>query len=172
MNQPPPGEMPIVRSDDGSLLLRPLAETDITERYLSWFRDEAVTLHLDARDLTAEAVREYLRWGLETRKRYIYAICVADSGLHIGNLKIGDIDWKPSVSDLVTVIGDRDHWGLGIASKAIRLGSKLAFDHFDIRKLNGAINTKAGPTDRVVISCFNPKYFIALPTFPLPLPKV
>jgi [ribosomal protein S5]-alanine N-acetyltransferase len=198
MNRPPDGEMPVVRADDGSIFLRPLVESDVTERYLSWFRDDVATLYLEARNLSAADVLEYLRWGIETRQRYLYAVCLADSGLHIGNLKIGDINWNIALSDLVTVIGDRAYWGRGIASTAIKLGSQIAFDHYDLRKLSGGIysdnvgsikaytragwvieavlhahmHTPVGANDRVVVSCFNPKYFKTLPTFPLPLPVV
>jgi [ribosomal protein S5]-alanine N-acetyltransferase len=198
MNRPPEGEMPVVRAVDGSIFLRPLVEDDITDRYLSWFQDDVATLYLEARNLSKSDVLEYLHWGLKTRQRYLYAICVAETGLHIGNLKIGDINWNISLSDLVTVIGDTNYWGKGLATTAISLGSKLAFDHYDIHKLSGGIysdnvgsikaytragwvieavlhrhmHTPAGDNDRVVVSCFNPRYFKALPTFPIPLPPL
>ena len=89
------------------------------------------------------------------------------------------------VSDLVTVIGDTSYWAMGIATEAIKLGSKIAFKVYDIRKLSGDIYsenigsvkayTKAGWTieavlkghaivngkvmDRIFVSCFNPRYF-------------
>jgi [ribosomal protein S5]-alanine N-acetyltransferase len=198
MNRPPEGEMPVVHAADGSIFLRPLVESDVTDRYLSWFRDDIATQYLEARNLSADEVLEYLRWGIETRQRYLFAVCVAATGLHIGNLKIGDINWNISLSDLVTVIGDRDYWGKGIATTAIGIGSRLAFEHYDLRKLSGGIyshnvgsvkaytragwvveavlhahmHTPVGTNDRIAVSCFNPKYFPTLPTFPLPLPLV
>ena len=190
--------MPVVHADDGSIFLRPLAEADITERYLSWFRDDVTTLYLEARNITADDALDYLRTGQRTRQRFMYAVCEGEHGRHIGNLKIGDIDWKSSLSDLVTVIGDRSYWGRGIATKAIKLGSRSAFEHLDIHKLNGGMyadnigsikaytragwvieavllgqnQVKDGRSDRVVVSCFNPKYFPVLPKFPLPLPDL
>jgi len=185
-----------IHASDGSIFLRPLSESDITPRYLSWFADPVATLYLEAHHITADDAREFLHWGQRTGKRFMYAICVAETGLHIGNLKIGDIDLKSALSDLVTVIGDRDYWGQGIATKAIALGTKLAFERYNIRKLNGGIYshnigsikayTRAGwiieavllaqtlgadgPNDRVIVSCFNPKSFPELPKFPLALP--
>jgi [ribosomal protein S5]-alanine N-acetyltransferase len=173
----------------GAVFLRPLEESDITERYLSWFRDNKVTMHLEAHDLTKQDALEFLRWGHATDRRFIFAICDAGSGLHIGNVKIGDINLKSMVSDLVTVIGDRSYWGKGYATTAIRLASNLAFKSYKIRKLNAGIYsnnigslkayTRAGwlveavlfeqavgpdgVNDRIVISYFNPELYATLP---------
>ena len=118
------------------IFLRPLKEEDINENYLSWFDDEEVTRFLEVRgnSLTREKVIEHLNLGLETKSYYIYAICLNENKEHIGNLKIGPIDERHKVSDLVTVIGDRKYWGQGYGSEAIRLGIELAFE-----KLNEAV---------------------------------
>ena len=71
MNQPPPGDMPVVHADDGSIYLRPLVESDVTERYLSWFRDDVATRYLEAKNLSKDDVIEYLRWGKTTRQRTV-----------------------------------------------------------------------------------------------------
>ena len=89
------------------------------------------------------------------------------------------------LSDLVTVIGDKNYWGMGLATEAIKLGIELAFSKHDIRKLSAgmysdnvrSINAyiKAGfvieailrgqyllngkVLNRVCVACFNPKYF-------------
>ncbi|MGJ8661941.1 MAG: GNAT family N-acetyltransferase, partial [Bacteroidota bacterium] len=123
--------------------------------------------------------------GRETKQFYMYAVCLTESGKHIGNLKVGPIDYKNMNSDLVTVIWDRNEWGKGLATEAIKLGNKIAFEEYNIRKLTGGMYssnvgsikayTKAGwiiegtlqnqyvlngkLEDRVMVSCFNPCYF-------------
>lgn len=167
------------------LLLKELEEKHIDDRYLSWFQDDRVTEFLEAKHLTKQSVIDYLRHGKETNTYYMYAIISKDSSKHIGNLKVGPIDWKHRISDLVTVIGDRDYWGKGLATEAIKLGNRIAFEIHDLRKLSGGmysdniasircylkadwiveavlqghyiLNGKI--LDRVCVSCFNPKYF-------------
>ena len=124
---------------DKGICLRPLEESDITERYLSWFRDEKVTRFLEARHISRDDALNFLRWGKETGNRLIFAICIEDTGLHIGNIKIGDIDRKAATSDLVTFIGDRDYWGRSIATTAIRLATTYAFNELGIRKLHAGM---------------------------------
>jgi [ribosomal protein S5]-alanine N-acetyltransferase len=120
-------------------LLRPLEESDITARYLAWFADPDVTRFLEVRNLTASDSKTYLNAGRASRSYFLYAICLSESGRHIGNLKIGPIDWRHRIADLVTVIGDKACWGRGLASEAIALGSRVAFEFYGLRKLHGAI---------------------------------
>lgn len=173
--------------DGGRIMLRELRPEDVNDTYLSWFQDSTVTEFLDSRRITKDDAINYMLLGRETRTYFMYAILAKDSGLHIGNLKIGPIQEMHGISDLVTVIGNREYWGKGLATEAIRLGSQVAFDVYGIRKLSGGIAdgnigsvkayTKAGwviearlkghhlingePRDRIVVSCFNPKFFPA-----------
>lgn len=167
------------------LLLQELEERHVDERYLSWFQDKNVTRFLEAKNLSKQQVIDHLRYGRDTNTYFMYAIISRESSMHIGNLKVGPIRWKHRVSDLVTVIGDRNYWGRGLATEAIKMGSRIAFDIHDMRKLSAGIYSenlasikcyaKAGwiieaslkgelmlngrALDRICVSCFNPKYF-------------
>lgn len=171
--------------DGGRVYLRKLVPEDITETYLSWFRDPVVTEYLDARNLTYDDVVTYMVEGHESGLHAMYGIFLFDDDRHIGNVKVGPIAWKHGTSGLVTFIGDRSCWGKGIAREAIRIGTRLAFDLYDLRKLSDGVadgnfgSLKAyqaagwviegrmkghhiingDARDRIVISCFNPKYF-------------
>lgn len=168
------------------VFLRSLETTDINENYLSWFKDEEVTkfLEVDGKSLTKEEVIRYINEGKNSKSYFMYAICIKENNKHIGNLKIGPINYKHGISDFITVIGDRAQWGKGLASEAIRLGIKLAFEKFNIRKLSAGVYsdnvgsikayTNAGfiiegtlkdhyvfkgkYQDRVMVSCFNPNF--------------
>lgn len=166
--------------------LRELTEEDVNINYLEGFSNEDVIefLEVDGKSLTKEKVIEYFKNGRENKSFFMYAVCLSDNGKHIGNLKIGPIDYKHSTSDLVTVIWDRTQWGKSLATDAIKEGNKIAFEIYNIRKLTGGIYesnvgsikayTKAGWIiegklfnhyivkgkfeDRVLVSCFNPFY--------------
>ena len=174
-----------MRHEAERIFVRPLVETDVDENYLSWFRDTDVTAFLEARNLSREDVLRYIERGRQSGEYFMFAICDLSTGRHIGNLKLGPIDAKHRISDLVTVIGDKEFWGKGLATEAIRVGNQIAFEQYDIRKLTGGMYadnvgslkcyTRAGwveearlvgqyilggkVMDRIVVSCFNPKYF-------------
>ena len=123
------------------IVLRALLEADFTERYLGWFRDPEVTRFLDARDITHADALDHLEAGKAGNRWFLYAICLGEDARHIGNLKIGPIHWRHRVSDLVTVIGDRDAWGKGYAKEAIRAGIRIAFEELNLRKLSASIDS-------------------------------
>lgn len=169
------------------IYLRQLEDNDITDYYLENFRDETVLnfLEVTKNELSKESVLSYIQEGIKTKTYFMYAVCLIDNNEHIGNVKVGPIDKKQNISDLVTVIWNKEYWGKGLASEAIKLGNKLAFEKYNIRKLTGGMYsdnigsikayTKAGwiieatlqnhylrdnkLQDRVVVSCFNPCYF-------------
>jgi len=125
------------------IFLRELSESDITDDYLFWFRDDDVTkfLEVDGKSLTKEKVVNYIREGKSTGTYFMYAICLSESKQHIGNLKIGPINKKHNISDLVTVIWNKKYWGKGFATEAIRMGIRLAFEKYGIRKLSASIHS-------------------------------
>ena len=166
--------------------LRLLEDKDVNEEYLSWFNDPDVTkfLEVDGNSLTRQKVIDYINYGKDSKSYFMYAICLCENNKHIGNLKIGPINYKHNFSDLVTVIGDKQFWGKGIATEAIKLGIDLCFKKYNIRKLSASIYsnnirslkcyTSAGFTvegiqknhclindslcDKVLVSCFNPHF--------------
>jgi ribosomal-protein-alanine N-acetyltransferase len=121
--------------------LRPLAESDFTERYLAWFRDPEVTRFLEASNITRADAVSHLRQGQDGDKWRLYAICRSIDGVHVGNLKIGPIHWRHGYSDLVTVIGDKASWGRGYARAAIAQGIAIAFNDLNLRKLSASIDS-------------------------------
>lgn len=171
----------------GHIYLRDLTEEDINDNYLNGFKNETILsfLEVDGENLKAKDVIDYIEKGIESKAYYMYAVCLKENDQHIGNVKVGPINYKHMLSDLVTVIWDENFWGKGLATEAIKLGNKIAFEKHNIRKLTGGVYsdnigsikayTKAGWIkegilfnhyvinnkfqDRVLISCFNPTYF-------------
>ncbi len=127
--------------DKIDILLRPLKLKDINSRYIAWFSDTEVTKYLDARNISITESKNYLRTGILIRSYYIYAICDKMTNIHIGNIKVGPIRRYDGVSDLVTVIGDKNYWGKNIASKAIKLIKEKVFLEGGIRKFVASIDS-------------------------------
>ncbi len=68
-----------------------------------------------------------------------FAICLKDSQKHIGNIKLGPINYLHSIACLSLFIGDRNSWGNGYATDAIRLISEWSFAHLKLFKLHAYI---------------------------------
>lgn len=183
-------------NDACRIFLRELREEDIDQRYLSWFEQPDGLLDFysgSGRSFTRDSLLAELKDAQRGQTLFFYAIVHRDHGQVIGNVKIGPINRLHKTSDLATLIGDRAYLGKGLGKEAVALGSSIAFEQHDIRKLYSGmyaanissikaytatgwviegtlkgqylVNGKA--MDRVLVACFNPKYF---PNEPQALP--
>jgi [ribosomal protein S5]-alanine N-acetyltransferase len=58
---------------------------------------------------------------------------------HIGNIKIGSINWQHRYGDVGLLIGDKNSWGKGIAAEAISLVTQYAFEELNLHKLTAGM---------------------------------
>ena len=64
---------------------------------------------------------------------------------HIGNIKLGPINWIYRIADIGVLIGEKDCWGEGYATEAIALIKEYAFNVLGLHKLTaGSIGLNEG----------------------------
>lgn len=128
------------RVDGDAIFLRPLSADDITETYLRWLTDPEIGRFLETRHRpqTMQTIREFVERVNARDDEFLFGICLRDDGRHIGNIKVGPVKQNHSLADVSLLIGERDCWGKGIATDAIRAISRFAFQSMGILKLNAA----------------------------------
>ena len=68
-----------------------------------------------------------------------------DRDRHVGNIRLSSIHWRHARAEVALLIGSRAEWGKGIATAAIELVSRHAFDKLEMNKLTaGIIATNVG----------------------------
>lgn len=169
------------------IFLRKIQVEDINERFMRWFADEELMqFYTNSRKtITKEVLLQSIQQGEASNSSFTYGIFYKETGDCIGTIKVGPINFNHKISDLVVLLGDKNYHGKGLAVETIQLGNKLAFEEHDIRKLFGGMYasnlssikayTRAGwiiegrlkghylvegkAEDRILVGCFNPKYF-------------
>jgi ribosomal-protein-alanine N-acetyltransferase len=164
------------------VFLSRLVPEDVDDRYLSWFEDEYRLRFYtgSGKVFNQDTILAEISSDRPGGEVYVYGVFVNESELLIGTIKIGPVDSRNQISDLVVHIGDRENSGKGVASEAISLGNSIAFNHLGIRKLYGGMfeaniaaikaYTRGGwviegrlrdhylvdgqPMDRVLVACF------------------
>ena len=123
------------------LKLRTLKENDIGERYLSWLNEEEINRFLEVRftGQTATSLRKYVASLNDSKDTLFLGMFLKDSGVHIGNIKLGPINPQHKRADIGIVVGDRDHWGKGYATEAIGALANYAFTGLDLHKLTAGL---------------------------------
>lgn len=121
-----------------AISLRAVTETDVTETYVGWLNDPVVNQFLETRfeKQTLRSVGEFVQRTNASADQYLFAICLNIDGAHIGNIKLGPIIPHHDCADVSLFIGNKQSWGQGYATQAIKLISEFAFEALKLRKLS------------------------------------
>jgi RimJ/RimL family protein N-acetyltransferase len=129
------------------LYLREVRPSDVNERYYAWMNDPDVTRYLESRfhPASMESLREYVGERLRDRSSVFLAIVLKDDDRHIGNIKLGPINWIHRTADIGLLIGEKDVWNSGYATEAIAAVTDYAFRTLNLHKVTaGCYHTNEG----------------------------
>jgi len=123
-----------------NIYLRSLGKEDVTARYVDFLNDAQVNAYMETR---------FQQWNNESIWRYLQSMNTSNDNLmmgiftkehvHIGNIKCGPIHPIHRFSSLSLFIGDKNYWGKGIATEAIRLMCCYSFEKFNLYKISAGM---------------------------------
>ncbi|MCG3110432.1 MAG: GNAT family N-acetyltransferase [Candidatus Manganitrophus sp. SB1] len=119
------------------IYLREVRPSDVNERYYHWMNDPETTRFLESRFApnAIENLRDYVAGKLGDRDNTFLAIVLKKKDRHIGNIKLGPIQWIHRIADIGLLIGEKECWGKGYATEAIQLVSDYAFNVLNLHKV-------------------------------------
>lgn len=123
------------------IYLQLLSEENASSEYAEWMNDYEVNRFLESRwkYQTADSVLDFVRYINKSENDILFGIFLKNENKHIGNIKIGNINWIHRNADIGLLIGDRNFWGKGFASDAIKLITIYAFKSLNLHKLIAGI---------------------------------
>jgi RimJ/RimL family protein N-acetyltransferase len=122
----------------GSIVyLRPLERTDLTETYLGWLNDAEVTRYMETGTFpaTMHDLEKFYQGVAGSTTQVIFAVADRKSHRHIGNAKLGPINWVHRHAMFGIMIGDKKFWGQGIGQEATRLMVEYAFRRLNLNRV-------------------------------------
>ena len=119
------------------IYLRKIRPDDVNEAYCRWMNDPSVNQYLESRFYphTVKSLKKYVEIKQGDRSNVFLAVILKDGNRHIGNIKLGPIDDHHRLADIGIIIGERDCWGKGYATEAIRLMVSYAFNRLNLHKV-------------------------------------
>jgi RimJ/RimL family protein N-acetyltransferase len=122
-----------------NLFLRVLQVSDISDQYINWLNSNEIMQYTEqTRTIhNKENVTTFVSSMLNGSENYLFGIF--EDINHIGNIKIGPIDLFHKTADISYVIGDKNYWGKGIASMAIKAISEIAFAELELEKIYAGV---------------------------------
>lgn len=132
---------PSERFEGEKVYLRLVELSDCTDRYVAWLADPEVNQYLETRyaEQTLDMIRGFVAGMIESPHSYLFAICEMNGGRHVGNVKIGPIVPRHLFADVSYFIGEREAWGKGYGSEAVRLVTKLGFERLGLHRCQAGL---------------------------------
>jgi len=132
--------------------LRAVEPTDLPD-YRRWLNDPEVSRYLKLYAPLSMPDEEawYQAMRADPAQR-VFAI-ETETGQHIGNLGLMDLNWKDRAAELGIVIGDKSQWGQGYAQDAIRTLLAFAFGEMNLNRIYLRVHVDHAPAINVYRKC-------------------
>ena len=121
------------------LRLAPLNPDALSTNYLRWLQDPEVTKFLEVRHSTPpdiSALREFVRTINASENELLLGVFDRQSQTHIGNVKLGPIDFQNRRAVVGILIGEKKEWGKGIGSETIARVFDFAVQELELQRVD------------------------------------
>jgi RimJ/RimL family protein N-acetyltransferase len=150
------------------LRLAPLGREHAGGPYLKWMNDPEIVRFLEARfrhqDQTE--IADYIETANADDRLLMFGIFLKSTGVHIGNIKLGPINRRHRRADVGFLIGDKNCWGNGYASEAIRAVAGHALTALGLHKVTAGFYQPNEGSRRALLNAgfveegFRPQQFL------------
>ncbi len=127
-----------VSQSSDRLMLETLRVENMSSDYIDWLQDPAILQYLEIRHApsqTRESIVKYVQDMFGSENNLMMGIFLKADKKHIGNIKLGPVNWKYRRADIGIIIGDKESWGQGYATEAINSLCQIAFDVIGLNRV-------------------------------------
>ncbi len=119
------------------IMLVPFHEKNITDEYISWLKDESVNKYLvkPRNDIDKNEASEYCRHLINSKDNMFFAIIMKSDSSHIGNVRLGPIDYMSKTAKFSMMIGNKKYQNQGLGTEVVRIIVEYCFKFLDIHKI-------------------------------------
>lgn len=141
----------IIRLED--IELRILESKDVNSVYVSWLNNKQVVMFTEQKEIlhTLESIKKYVEEKFLSRNEYLFGIFKKNN--HIGNIKLGPINFIHKTAEISFFIGQIDFWSKGIMTKVIKKLVSYSFENLGIEKISAGCYDENFGSKKVLTKC-------------------
>ena len=136
-----------VRLETERLVVQTLLIDNLDRRYSEWVKDPEITRYLEIRrnPPAAESIPDFVANSDKSENDLLCGIFLAGDERHIGNIKLGPLDRTNRRATMGLLIGEKDCWGKGYGTEAIRALSLHGLQELHLNRISaGAYRGNGG----------------------------
>ena len=101
---------------------------DIGTKYQSWMNDIEIHKYTEQRykKHTLKDIKNFVIQKNKSKNEFLYGIFLKKTKAHVGNIKLGPINFVHKIAEVSYFIGEKKLWGKGYTTKAIKEIIKIA----------------------------------------------
>ncbi len=134
-----------------NIVVRLLKQSMVSTTYVSWMNDYDVVKFTNQKNLkhTFNSVKFYVKEKLESEDELLLGFF--SNNLHIGNIKIGPINFYNRNTQISYIVGNKNFWGTGIATSVISYIVNYCFESLDLHKVSALTYSNNIASQKVLI---------------------
>lgn len=134
-----------------NIVVRLLKQSMVSTTYVSWMNDYDVVKFTNQKNLkhTFNSVKFYVKEKLESEDELLLGFF--SNNLHIGNIKIGPINFYNRNTQISYIVGNKNLWGTGIATSVISYIVNYCFESLDLHKVSALTYSNNIASQKVLI---------------------
>jgi len=135
-----------------SIYLQELNIDDVSRNYVKWLNDYSVVRFTEQKfhKHTIKNVKKFVMEKKRKRDEFLLGIFLSNKKTHVGNIKLGPINFKHKYAEISYFIGEKKFQNLGLGSLAIKKVCKIAKTQYKIKKLIAGVYEKNIPSKKVL----------------------
>ncbi len=137
------------------ILLKELNRDMVSVKYLKWINSKNLMQYTEQR-FNKSSMKDILNF-VEAKKKskneYLYGIFVVEENqnVHVGNIKLGPINFIHKYADISYFIGDLSYQKMGIGTSAIKKMLEISKKKFKLKKIFAGVYSNNISSQKVLI---------------------
>jgi [ribosomal protein S5]-alanine N-acetyltransferase len=119
--------------------LKELTILDVNKTYQKWMNNTEIFKFSKQsyKKHSLKQIKEFVLKKKKSKNEFLYKILIYENkkNNHVGNIKLGPINFENKTADISYFIGEKNYWDRGITTKAIKMIINLAKKKFKLKKL-------------------------------------
>ena len=107
----------------------------VNEDYKKWMNDKSITKYIKKSYQTSIKQLKSFVESLDNSNNYFFRIIDIKSNKHIGNIRLGPLNFKDKSSNFGIMIGDKKYHNKGYAKEVVKLSVDFLFNFLRFKKI-------------------------------------
>ncbi len=138
---------------NNNIFIRVISKNDVSLTYLNWLKNEEIMRFTEQnnKNHTLDSTIKFVEEKFQSKFDFLFGIFLNNN--HLGNIKLGPIDWNKREAQISFFLGEKKFWGKGIMFKVIKKLLSFAFQTLGLIEIKAGYDKKNLASAKIFEKC-------------------